>query len=51
MMDPKPWNVPELDPDAGEEKKKRRRRRKKRFDRSKFPKAEKAASDKEKADK
>ena len=33
------------------EKKKRRRRRKKRFDRSKFPKAEKAASDKEKADK
>lgn len=33
------------------EKKKRRRRRKKRFDRSKFPKAQKAASDKEKADK
>ena len=31
MMNPKPWSVPELDPDAEEENKKRRKEREKKY--------------------
>ncbi|MDD6175734.1 MAG: hypothetical protein PUC59_08265 [Firmicutes bacterium] len=31
MMDPKPWNVPEIDPDSDAEKEKRRREREKKY--------------------